>query len=226
MAYPSAHILVKAIGHFGTSGVANDNWSTGLRIGIPGADVPYNQAGLQTFVQAAFAAFQSFHADPLSLVGTACWLDYTSAARIGTDGHYDPLSQKTVVSTTASTAGSGSVVLPWNTAHVISLRTANVRGYASNGRCYYPYLAGSPTGTTGRLTTTQVNNRVQNFKTLINSLNTAANTYAAGAAVRVFSNNGAGYGATVTSLRADDRLDSIERRENKTPSVWQTTNIP
>lgn len=226
MAYSSAHILVRANGHFGTAAVASDYWSVGLRFGIPGTDVTYDEAKLQTFVQSCFAAASTFHADATSLVGTTCHLDNCSAARIGLNGKYNPGTQVTKFSTGGAVAGTGTVVLPWNSALVVSLRTPNPRGVASNGRCYWPFLAGAIQPATGRIASASVTNRMQNFKGMLNTMNTAANVYDPGMKVRVFSNVGLGSAATVTSLRADDRLDSIERRENNLPSIYVTTTVP
>lgn len=226
MAYGSTHILVRANGHFGTSGSASDYWSTGLRFGIPGTDVVYDEAKLQTFVQACFTAATTFHADVTSVVGTACWLDNCSAARIGLNGKYNPSTQVTKFSTGGASAGTGTVVLPWNSALVVSLRTPNPRGPASNGRSYWPMLAGAIIGTTGRISSSVVSNRLANFRTMLNSMNTAANVYDPGMKVRVFSNIGLGSAATVTGIRSDDRVDSIERRENQIPSVWTSLPVP
>jgi hypothetical protein len=61
---------------------------------------------------------------------------------------------------------------------------------------------------------------------MLNSMNTAANVYDPGMKVRVFSNIGLGSAATVTGIRSDDRVDSIERRENQIPSVWTSLPVP
>ncbi len=226
MAFSSAHILIRANGHFGTSTVAADRWSVGLRFGIPGTDVAYDDVKLATFVQSCFAAASTFHADVTSAVGSAAWLDTCSGARIGLNGKYNPSTQVTKFSTGGAVAGGSTAVLPWNSAGVISLRTPNPRGPASNGRCYWPWLGATVLASTGRVSAAAVTNRIQNFKGMINTMNTAANVYDPGMKLRVMSNVGLGYGATVTGLRADDRVDSIERRENDTPSIWSTTTVP
>ncbi len=226
MAYSSAHILLRVNGHFGTSTAVTDGWSFGMRFGVAGADVAYDEAKLQTFVQSAYDAAFTFVSDPLTLAGTACWMDNCSAARVGQNGKYSPTTQTTKFSTGPAVAGTGTVTLPWNSAQVVSLRTANPRGYASNGRVYVPLLAGTIVAATGRLTGTVTSNRLNNFKTMVTKLNTAANLYDPGARLRVMSNIGLGTSAHVTSMRSDDRIDSIERRENALPSVWTTVTVP
>lgn len=127
-------------------------------------------------------------------------------------------------------AGGSAGLHAWSSAHVISLRTAQPRGYASNGRCYYPGIGLPVLATTGRVAPADVVNRVTAFKTFLEAVNAATNTYAVGAKVCVMSKGGMKNSFTpkteyVTAIRADDRMDSIERRENDTPSTWQTLTI-
>ena len=96
---------------------------------------------------------------------------------------------------------------------------------ASNGRVYWPCLALIPDAATGRLTTAQVNGRIGSFKGFFDTLNTAANAYSPGMRLIVASNVGGGTYAPVTAIRADGRLDSIERRENDQPSVWTSQTL-
>lgn len=226
MPYPNAHLLLRASGHFGSgTTVIADKWSTGLRFGVVGADVSYSPGSLQTFVDAAWTAFLNLHSVVAVGAGNNCYLDATTVARVGLDGKYDPATQQTVRHDGPSTAGGGTPSNPWNTAHVISLRTAFPRGYASNGRMYYPCLSQSPASGTGRLTTAQVTARLASFKTLVESLNAAAATYSTNCRLMVYSSVGSGLSAKVTSLRADERLDSIERRENDIPANYSSVSI-
>jgi hypothetical protein len=66
---------------------------------------------------------------------------------------------------------------------------------------------------------------VGSFKTFFDALNVAANTYSAGTRLIVASNVGGGLHAPVTMIRSDDRIDSIERRENDTPATWSTSTL-
>jgi hypothetical protein len=66
---------------------------------------------------------------------------------------------------------------------------------------------------------------VNNFKIFIDALKSAANTYDAGMKAIVASNVGAGLIQQVTAIRSDERLDSIERRENQQASVWSTAAV-
>jgi len=223
--HPYAHIYLRANGNFGGNYATNaEKWSTGLRVGVVGADITYNAASLQTFVNACATAFVDFHTSANTYVGATCYLTHVTAARIGGSGLYDPPQQETTVSGAINSAGSGTATQPWNTAGVVSLRTANFRGYASNGRFYYPQLVGSLDVTTGRVSSTAVQFRLDKAKILFDAINAAAAAYATNARVIISSSAGL-TSAKVTSIRIDERLDSIERRENANPPVWKTATL-
>jgi hypothetical protein len=63
------------------------------------------------------------------------------------------------------------------------------------------------------------------FKTFLDAVNTAAGAYQTGARIVVASNVGVGDMAFVTAIRSDDRMDSIERRENDQPSQWSNATL-
>jgi len=224
--YTNAHVLLRAGGHFGTNTGIYDNWSIGFRFGKPGSDVA-SSTDPQAFVTAAAAPLATFHAGANSLVGTGCFLDYVTGARVGTDGKYDPDTQETRRHDYPTTvSGSGSMTQGWAVAVVCSLRTARPRGYASNGRLYYPAGAATPSGSSGRLSQSQTNSLVLAWKTLIDSLNSAAGAQlGSGIKLCVFSGVAPGRTETVTQIRIDGRLDQQERRENKQPPVWSYQNI-
>lgn len=223
MAFTHKHLYIRLNGGMGGSVASpNDKWSTGFRVAVPGADIDLATPALLTFVNAVHAAAITMHGNALMLAGTNCNFLYVTGARVGLDGKYDPLGQTTVVSTGAPQAGSGVPSLPFNTSLSFGLRTAAPRGYASNGRMYYPCLGAAVAAATGRVSAAAVANRLTAFRTFLNAVNTAANTYQAGAVVAVMSSVGAGTTQRVLAVRADDRLDSIERRENDLPSAYQT----
>ena len=225
MAFPNAHLLLRAMGNFGPSVATNqEKWSAGLRFGVIGADVNYNATALQVFAEAAHAAFVAFHPGTAVGAGTTCFFTGVSVARVGPDGKYLPTQQETTYSTGLPIAGSPTTVHPWSTANVLSLRTANFRGYASNGRFYYPATGAAIDANTGRISGTNVTNRLNLVKTLFDALNTAAQAYAVNMRVIVASSTG-NTAAKVTSVRQDERLDAIERRENAAPAVWKSVTL-
>jgi len=226
MVYPHEHILIRFNGHFGASGtIISDRWSTGLRFGLPNAAPAYDPVKLQTFVNACQTAASAFHNNAGAFVGNTCWFDQVAGAQVGVSGKYTPTGQLTVLSPLNPVSGSSPPVLPWNSALVTSLRTAVPRGRGSNGRMYWPALAATLSTSTGRINTTSIGTRMTAFKTFIDACNVAAGTYSAGMKAVVASNVGGGLIAYVTSIRADDRLDSIERRENDLAVQWTQAAI-
>lgn len=225
MAFPQAHLYLRFNGSFGPSAETNsEKWSSGLRLAVIGADVHYSPAALQTFANAVHTAASAFHNGTNSNTGSTTAFHNVTVARVGTDGKYLPAQQETTVSAGNPIFGSNLCDQPWNTAGVISLRTDNFRGYASNGRWYYPQTSGAIHALTGRVLGGSVDTRLALAKTLFNAINTAAQTYAENLRICVVSATGS-TAAKVTSIRADERLDSIERRENAAPTVWHTQTI-
>lgn len=227
MVFPHEHVLLRFLGHFGViTPPGLDTWSCGIRLGLQGSAPAYDAAKLQTLVNSAQTAAQAFHATVSAAVGTSTYFDQVSGAQIGVLGKYTPSTQLTVLSPVAATPGSGAPTQPWNAALVMSLRTAAPRGLASNGRVYWPATSAAVDTATGRINSTQVTARLNGFRTFINALNVAANTYSAGCAVVVASAVGGGAIRPVTAVRMDARVDSIERRENNQPSSYSAVAIP
>ena len=226
MNYTTPFLYFRAGGHFGDSNQQLDHWSIGLKFASPPVPVPYDPAELATFVDTTLVALQAFHANVGSYVGNQVFLDWASGARVGTDGKYDPLDQETYVTEISPLAGGQTQIHPWNTALVISLRTARPRGLASNGRCYYPALGLGVAASSGRAAGANVQARLDLFRTFINAANAAASDYAIGTRLCVMSGIRTGATEVVTSIRSDTRFDSIERRENDLPPDWKEASIP
>lgn len=222
MSYTNTHILLRAHGAFGTAGGA-EKWSAGLRFAVIGTDVPLDPAALEDFVEAAHPLFQNFNQGANMGVGNDVYFTHATGARIGTDGKYSPLEQDTVVSSGAPIAGQGVPVQPWTAALVVSLRTNLPRGYASNGRFYWPATAQSLGA--GRVTAAYCQGRADAADILFTALNAAAAAYVTGLKLAVMSAVGSGRTAHVTHVRVDDRLDNIERRENATPPVYYSATL-
>jgi len=225
MAYDRQSLYLRILGHFGTSAVSNDQWSVGLHLASPTlGTMPL--AGLTTFLTTIAPAIQTFHAATTTKAGNACFLDRLTVARLGLNGKYEPDTQETTqYDYPAPVSGLLTTVMPWSTALVISLRTTRPRGYASNGRFYYPVTAGTLTNTTGRATSGEVTNYIAGAKTMFDAINTAAGTLQASTRIYVMSGVGAGIAAAVTSIRCDGRFDQQERRENQTVSTYSTATL-
>lgn len=228
--YNRQHYVFRVLGHFGpNASTARENWSTGFRLGTIGADVPLGQ-DLLPFLETVAPAIQTFHTGAGSLVGSNTWLSSLTMARVGLDGKYSPQEQETTRRAYATPiAGVAQPVHPWNTAMVISLRTLYPRGIASNGRTYWPATGIPIESSSGRIAGSQVDNFVAAARTMINAMNSAANS-TLGTLVRVgvFGANGKTGSARVgwvDRIRCDERLDSIEKRENDQPTAWHELSL-
>lgn len=227
MVFPHEHVLLRFSGHFGGGTPPGlDQWSVGIRMGLTTSAPAYDAAKLQTLVNSAQTAANTFHQTTTVGTGITTYLNQVSGAQIGVLGRYSPTTQQTILSAVTTTPGVGAVVQPWTSALVFSLRTAAPRGYASNGRVYWPATAAPIDGNTGRVTSACILARCNAFKTFVNALNTAGNIYSPGMAVVVASAVGGGAIRPVTKVRSDYRMDSIERRENGQPAAWLEVPIP
>lgn len=219
-------MLLRIQGHFGASAsTVTDRWSTGLRLAqVGGTDVP--DGPYTSFLESIATPISAFHAHSDSNVGTRCWLDELTCAKIGFDGKYYDKQARTEIRPYGSpVAGQGIGTSPWTTTLVTSLRTVATRGYASNGRMYYPATGLSGVQQDGRVASAVVQARLDRFKIMFDAINAAAETQSTGLRIHVLSAVGAGMSLMVTSLRADGRIDSIERRENDLPVVYSTVTL-
>lgn len=225
MAFDRQALVLRIQGHFGTLTTFSDGWSAGLRIASVTLGEPPT-AGLGTFLTTIAPAVSTFHGSTFVKAGNACFLDKLTVARVGTDGKYDPDTQETTVyDYPTPVVGNATTIMPWSNALVCSLRTSRPRGYASNGRFYYPVTGMSVTNTTGRITQSEVTNYLSACKTMMDAINAAAASLTSGLMIHVMSSVGAGLAAPVNTIRADGRFDAQERRENQTKSVYSTAAL-
>lgn len=222
MPYSRESLYLRWVGHFGAS---LDGWSTGIRLAVIGGG-PINASDYTGFLNTISSACQAFHISSNTYAGVGCYLDRITAAHLGLDGKYisDAHTTQEYVWGTAPN-GVGTQTQPWSAAHVISLRTQFARGTASNGRFYYPALSVTTDPSTGRLQSGTVSNRVNGCKTMFDAINAAAQTLEPGLRIHVMSKVGPGNSVVCNALRADRRIDSIERRENQQPPTWTTVNL-
>jgi hypothetical protein len=228
MSYEREHVYLRMLGHFGTSGSALDNWSTGLRLAVIGGS-PITTSDFTVFLESISSAIATFHSNTNVVAGSSCFLSELTAAPIGTDGFYPSKSTLTTRRPYAPViAGAGAGAQPWSTAIVTSMRTAAARGYASNGRMYWPAAGAAPDPASGRMGAATMDQYAIRVKTMLDAINTAAEVVQAGLRVHVMSQGGERGGPQsqrVLSVRIDRRLDSIERRENKQVPTWHTATL-
>lgn len=223
--YAYAFYKLRIIGHNGASATdTKDKWSTGFNLAHPGKDVP-TTGDYTAFLESISGSIAAFHAQASSAVGQYTWLDDLTIARIGTNGKYNPTTAQTVHRLYSTpVAGGVSAIHPWNTAMVASLRTTFPRGIASNGRTYYPTTGIQVDGASGRVGTSPQTAWLTGMKNMINAINAAAGTSLDPnlriAVVGASGLSGPARNGYVDRVRCDNRVDSIERRENDQPSAW------
>ena len=224
--YSRAHLLIRLGGHFGQSATTKtEQWSTGFRLGNPSADVAFNETALSTLVESIWPAALALHQNAQVRAGSNTFLSWVTGAVVGPDGKYLPATQETTRFDAEPAAGVGIGGLPWTAAIVTSLRTTRPRGICSNGRMYYPAVGMILNNNTGRVGDGELLGRLTPFKTFFDAVNDAVAAYGAGIRLVVASNKGAGDMAAVVGLRADNRLDNIERRENDVPPAYQSIGL-
>jgi len=226
MAYNREHLILRAHGHFGSSASNQlDHWSAGLKLAVVGGG-PITQTDWSGFLETISTAYTTFHTTAGINAGASCYLDKLTCAPVGLDGKYKstatPTSERPY---TTPPKGQFPSILPWSTANVISLRTLNKRGYASNGRMYWPFTSSGVEPTTGRQTDGAVQAISNAAAVLLTAINNAAQSAQSGLRVHVMSQVGAGTSSLVTEVRSDGRLDGIERRENDQPAVYKSAVV-
>src|SRR6188768_1622585 len=107
------YVQLRIIGHFGSSTLKSDQWSTGLKLAhIAGTAI--GSKDFTTFIESISAPIATFHGALANGTGLTTYLDELTAAPFGTDRK----QPKTVVTTrrlyTTPVAGNGSgAQLPW-----------------------------------------------------------------------------------------------------------------
>lgn len=227
--YSRAHYVFRILGHFGQAATVFDRWSTGFRLGLIGDDVPIGM-DLSPFLETVAPAIATFHAAATNKVGSNTILTELTIARVGLDGKYDPSTQQTTRRSYAPVvAGTATSIHPLNTAMVISLRTGYPRGIASNGRTYYPTTGMPVQNLDGRVSVADQTAFINGAKTMIQAINQAAASQI-GTLIRVgvmgqTGKTGSARVGHVERIRCDNRLDTIERRENDQPPNYVEVTV-
>jgi hypothetical protein len=222
MAYDREHLYLRMLGNF-ADGV--DEWSVGLRLASPTLTVPAT-GGLNAFLAAVSTPIATFHNNTAVFAGGSTKLVGLSVAKIGVDGHYNPQTQDTTTFFYPTPiSGGGSAGAARSTAFVTSLRTSKPRGYASNGRFYYPATAAVTNFISGMIPESGVTPYLDAAKIMFNAINSAGLALAVPVKICVMSTHGAGLSDVVTAIRADGRLDRQERRENKLAAPYFTLSL-
>lgn len=227
MTFAGPFYSLRVRGHLGGSSTIVENWNYGFKIGADDSSVPSESTKL-AFLTALQSAASTFHAAVGVGAGSNCFLTSLTCAKIGTDGHYvGGGAQATTVYTYGSpVSGSATGTNPYATSFCIGLRTAQLRGLASNGRVYIPVMSLGVTANSGQWSTTQVANMLSAAKTFLNAINTAAAANLSDSHGLIVASQGGQAGGPasfpVTGIRGDGRPDHNETREKGLISAYQT----
>jgi hypothetical protein len=226
MAFTSPFVYLRAVGHLGSPGTKLEEWTVGFKLPQPGGTVP--TASLTAFLDTVQTAFSVFHGSVNVKAGSSCFLDELQAAVIGVDGKYVGGGAQATVKRPygAPIGGASPTIHSYSTALVYSLRTTLSRGYASNGRAYWPATSLVIDPSTGVVLPAATLLAAQTAATLLNSINQAADSVIAdNLGVWVMSNVGAGLSAPVTSVRVGGKPDSQERREKNLVELYSSAPV-
>lgn len=220
MTYSSPYVYLRVLGHFGSSGTdKKEIWGVGMKIPFP---LPGpSEATLSAFLETCAVPISAYHSNSSVGAGNRAFLTELTGAFIGTDGKYVGGGlQSTQHYVLTPLAGAGTSVYNFTTACVLSLRTDKARGYASNGRIYWPAMALAIDTTSGMFSnTTQV---AIAAKTMLDGINGAAGSIlGSGRQLAVMSNVGAGEHAFVRSVRVGSKQDRQERREKQIVELYE-----
>lgn len=226
MPYAEPYVYVRAIGSFGlTAGDNWEQWSAGMKLRNPG--VAPTALQLVSFTETVKGLWSTYHNSSSAGTGSSCWLKEIQSAFVGTDGKYvGGASQNTTRSALATPVQGQGTGANLPQAIVISLRTSLTRGPGSNGRIYMPALGLGVAGTSGLINPSTTALVAGVAKTLIDGINSAADTHLPGSGgVSVMSQVSTGVAATVTSIRVGNKMDHMESRERDLTEVYATQTI-
>jgi hypothetical protein len=216
MAYTLPFVKVNIEGHFGssTSNVV-EKWMTGFHV-IKNGGMSATPGELTAFFTNIIPIISTFHTSATLTASTTAWLDSVSGALIGTDGHYanGSLQPTTRVALGTPVSGVGAATQPYSTALVFSLRGLNLRGPASHGRMYWPFLCTSIAAATGVIAPATTGSIATLAQTMINGITAQClSSFGAGTYVGLVSPIGAGFQSPVTQVWVGGRVDHMESRE-------------
>jgi len=211
----------------GTCFNGSEVWSTGFFMGSPTTDVAgVNAPGSENIA----AAWQTFFTHSNSWIPSSYKTVQVKTALINTDGTTD-LDEIDYYTYPAAISGGGAGgPLPPQLTMAATLTSDNQRGLAAKGRMYLPGVSIGVTSTSAKAAANLVGPLTDNFKTFLDSVNTAAGTsgkviLASKGRRQANQVNGdtiyiGGLSAWVTGCRIGDVYDTQRRRRNQIPETY------
>lgn len=204
-----------------------EEWSTGFQMGSPTTDISDVQAPGAENIGAAWQTFFTLAANAFS---SSYKTVQVKVAGINTDGKTDVDMIDYYDFPTAISGGGTATVLPPQITLAATLTSDIQRGLASKGRMYLPGINTAVQTTDGHLISSYVATLSNNFKTFLDSVNTAAGT----SGKLILASKGhkipgpipndylGGVSAWVTGCRIGNVYDTQRRRRNGLTEAYET----
>ncbi len=210
-----------------------DEWSCGLSMTVP-SNIWEGGVMDQPKMDDVHADVVKYWTAIRSKFPVGVRLVYVKANIIGSDGFYVDKAQTWRKDVEPAMPGSGSSAsLPWQTALVVSTRTAVSRGPGSKGRWFLPVPSTAILTNSGNIDTTTKNVIGQASAQFVADLNNWPGLdWAQGPGspvVAIVSDGGKSavpIARAVTGVRVGDRLDTQRRRANDTLEVYTPFALP
>lgn len=210
MTFPIRHKLL-TIG--GTAYGGSEEWQFGMRIIPEIAEQEVTQAQVDSLA----TPITTFWNDGTIFMPSSHSLTFAKLAPIAQDGKYPP-GEVAFEHVFTADPGPGAVQRQIaQAALAVTLQTSVPRGRGHAGRFYLPAPASQP-DTLGVHSTALAVAVATSVRTLVNSINAAANVGTVG----VLSSLGFGTSRVVVSIRVGVRPDVIRRRARQLPENYQT----
>lgn len=200
----------------------NEEWSTSFAAATPTGTAVTDPAELAGWAEDAFNAFNSgsgWPGDLRSMIGVSSTIDRVRIYNYpAPNANADALGE----STGAAIAGSGTAILPLQSALVYTLQTATP-GRRFRGRMYWPFLTATMIAT-GQISTSVVTlgSRATSFASMLNALCAAAPIINVNP--QVVSGAG-GFVTPVTSVRVGNVMDTQRRRRDDVAENFGTASV-
>ena len=224
-----AHKIVR-VTISGTAFSGTETWSTGFYMGSPTVDMTgANSPGSQSIA----AAWQTFFTTASSHIAPGYKAVQVKSALLNTDGSTD-IDEIDYYTYPAPIAGGAQLTgsLPAQLTLAATMTSDNQRGLAAKGRMYLPGVNLAVSSATGKLDATAIGGIATNFKTFLDSVNTATGVsgkviLASKGRKQANEVNGdtiyiGGVNAWVTGCRVGDVYDTQRRRREQLTETYVT----
>lgn len=226
MAFDREQIKLTSIGFIGSASPGSEIWTWGLKLsGATDFDAVPALANLD--MGAIFTAIATFHSDTDTYINSNAVFTTLRAAALGVDGSYLTDAREFQGNGTIGYQGANTASRQANqVALAISLRTVTSIGVAVRGRFYVP-LPSMVLTSEGRIPGSQRDEVCANAKTMLDSINNAANVGPDPSVLQLMSDVGVTTprSRAVTTVRVGDVMDTIRSRRNALTESYVSLSV-